>query len=284
VTLDDAIALAVARGWARHEIAHALRRLGDVPEPLAVGVVTQMATASSAEVGDHGIDPKVVARIRGLLAKAESTTFPDEAEALSAKAQELLARYALDAAEIAEQADGPAVVVRRLCVDDPYLSAKATLCSRVADANRCRAVWNSMWGVVTIIGEAAAAESAVLLCQSLLRQAEVAVVLQGARRDVAGRSRTRSFRQSFLIAYAARIGERLAAATAASVAERDAATGGALVPLLDRQRAAVAAETDRIFPTTRAMRVSVTNAEGVQAGRAAADRADITPTDRRLAG
>ncbi|MFE3753475.1 DUF2786 domain-containing protein [Nocardia tengchongensis] len=33
--------------------------------------------------------------VRGLLAKAESTSLPEEAEALSAKAQELMTKYAL---------------------------------------------------------------------------------------------------------------------------------------------------------------------------------------------
>ena len=37
-------------------------------------------------------DEKVLGRVRALLAKAESTTFPEEAEALTAKAQELMAR------------------------------------------------------------------------------------------------------------------------------------------------------------------------------------------------
>lgn len=49
----------------------------------------------------HSVDPaqeKVLARVRSLLAKAESTDFDDEADALSAEAQELMSRYALDRA------------------------------------------------------------------------------------------------------------------------------------------------------------------------------------------
>ena len=34
-------------------------------------------------------------RVRALLAKAESTTFPEEADALTAKAQQLMTRHAL---------------------------------------------------------------------------------------------------------------------------------------------------------------------------------------------
>ncbi|MGH3800333.1 MAG: DUF2786 domain-containing protein, partial [Pseudonocardiaceae bacterium] len=51
------------------------------------------ATAASPR---RGVDQRVLARVRGLLAKAESTTFPEEAEALSAKAQELMTRHCLE--------------------------------------------------------------------------------------------------------------------------------------------------------------------------------------------
>ena len=53
-------------------------------------------SASGPGVAIAGMDTKVLARVRALLAKAESTDFPDEAEVLSAKAQELISRYALD--------------------------------------------------------------------------------------------------------------------------------------------------------------------------------------------
>jgi hypothetical protein len=55
----------------------------------------------------------------------------------------------------------------------------------------------------------------------------------GAKRDAYGRSRTRAFRQSFLIAYVTRIGERLSQAT--EHAEQQAATassGQDLLPVL----------------------------------------------------
>ena len=44
---------------------------------------------------DHA---RALGRVRGLLAKAESTEFPEEADALTVKAQELMAAYALDEA------------------------------------------------------------------------------------------------------------------------------------------------------------------------------------------
>src|SRR5438552_3000516 len=52
-----------------------------------------------------------------------------------------------------------------------------------------------------------------LLFTSLLVQANAAMIRAGGKKDEYGRSRTRSFRQSFLVPYAIRIGERLAEAT-----------------------------------------------------------------------
>lgn len=56
--------------------------------------------AGELEAAGH-IEPRMLGRIRALLAKAEATTFPEEAEALSAKAQELMARHTVDEALLA---------------------------------------------------------------------------------------------------------------------------------------------------------------------------------------
>ena len=50
------------------------------------------------EVGTGADEARLYDKVRALLRKAESTSFPAEAEALTAKAQDLLARYALDRA------------------------------------------------------------------------------------------------------------------------------------------------------------------------------------------
>ena len=54
------------------------------------------AAAGARARRPQGADPKITERVRALLAKAESTTFPDEAEAFTAKAQELIAQHAID--------------------------------------------------------------------------------------------------------------------------------------------------------------------------------------------
>src|SRR5207249_4905921 len=158
-------------------------------------------------------------RVRALLAKAESTTFPDEADALTAKAQQLMARHAIDRAML-DAGDPADVVGRRLPVDDPYAGAKSYLLSEVAEASRCRAVWSGSLGFSTVFGFPADVEAVELLHMSLLVQATTAMVAAGAP-PAPRRYRCRAFRQSFLVAFATRIGQRLRDAAAAGVTEAE---------------------------------------------------------------
>ena len=54
-----------------------------------------------------------------------------------------------------------------------------------------------------------------------------------------------------------------------------AETGTDLVPILAARDKAVAARVDEVFPRLRSMSASISDAEGVFAGRLAADRADL---------
>jgi hypothetical protein len=165
---------------------------------------------------------------------------------------------------------------RRLPVDDPYARAKSILLSVVASANRCRAVWCEGLGFSTVFGFESDLEFVDVLYTSLLVQATSAMVAAGSQVDRSGRSRTRSFRQSFLLAYAARIGQRLRQAEAASRSEAAEAYGEALLPVLAGRLAAVDAARDAAFPGLVSRSVSVTNAAGWAAGSAAADLASLS--------
>lgn len=134
----------------------------------------------------------MLARVRALLAKAESTTFDEEAEALTAKAQELIARHALDEAALHDAGDVGDPSVRRIPLDPPYAKAKAFLLNEVADANRCRAVHSDDCGWVTVFGYDGDLHAVELLTTSLFAQATAAMARHGSRRDATGRSRTRS--------------------------------------------------------------------------------------------
>lgn len=222
----------------------------------------------------HHVDEKVLGRVRGLLAKAESTSFPEEAEALSAKAQELMTKYALDRVLVDADASVPDLPgARRIWLDTPYVDAKALLIDVVAKANRSRAIFASAWGFVTIVGDDADLEAIELLTTSLLVQATRAMIATGNRNLDNDEARTRAFRKSFLVAYATRIGERLEAASAATIAESP--DPERLLPVLASHQLAVDAAFDTLFPQARNRGVTIRSAEGWDAGRAAADRARL---------
>jgi hypothetical protein len=233
------------------------------------------ARAASAVPASSG---KVLARIRALLAKAEGTDFPEEAEALSAKAQELMAKFSLDRAlvdadpELDLPDDSGA---RRIWVETPYVSAKAQLVAAVASANRCRTVSMEQLAVVTIVGAELDLQLTELLATSLLVQANRAMLEAGKHIGRRGESRTRSFRQSFLMAYAQRIGERLQAATDATQAAVPEVDAGRLLPVLSKREEQVDALFTKLFPDTVVRRTRITNGAGWAAGLTAADLAHL---------
>jgi hypothetical protein len=231
----------------------------------------------------EGVDPKVLARVRALLAKAESTAFPEEAEALSAKAQELMGRHALEQAMLggtAASGERPASA-RRIWLDAPYTSAKSSLVHQVAAANRCRAVSLDALDMVTVVGDEADLGGVELLVTSLLVQADRAMIAAG--RAAPQRSRTRSFRHAFLLAYATRIGERLAEAAHEAQARARAELGESLLPVLAARAEVVERTVGELFPRVTRRRFSVGNGAGWAAGRAAADAARLSPERGALA-
>lgn len=218
---------------------------------------------------------RTLTRIRALLAKAEATGYPEEAEALTAKAQELMARHSVDEALLAAGAPAPDVPgACRIGVEPPYEQAKAVLLDAVATANHCRAVWNEPLGFSTVVGFEADLEAVELLHTSLLVQATHAMTRAEAAQRAGGRKRTKTFRQSFLAAYAHRVGDRLAAAAETQVTQD-------LLPVLATRETAVTGRLERMFPETTTTRLrGVSDAEGWTEGARAADRAEVRARPR----
>lgn len=225
------------------------------------------------------IEPRMLGRIRALLAKAEATTYPEEAEALSAKAQELMARHTVDEALLAARGGGPAQVpgACRIGVEPPYEEAKAVLLDAVATANRCRAVWNSGFEFSTVVGFESDLEAVELLHTSLLVQGTAAMTRAEAAQRAGGRKRTKTFRQSFLLAYASRLGRRLA-----ETAEHTATEAADNLPALVARDVAVTSRAEEMFPRTTTTRLrGATDHAGWEDGTAAADAAHVGAGRRR---
>ncbi|BCM68514.1 hypothetical protein EASAB2608_03848 [Streptomyces sp. EAS-AB2608] len=218
---------------------------------------------------------RMLTRIRALLAKAEATGYPEEAEALTAKAQELMARHSVDEALLAAEAPAPdAPGACRIGVEAPYEQAKAVLLDAVATANHCRAVWNEPLGFSTVVGFEADLEAVELLYTSVLVQATHAMTTAEAAQRAGGRKRTKTFRQSFLAAYAHRVGDRLRVAAETQVTQD-------LLPVLATRATAVTGRLERMFPETTTTRLrGVSDAAGWTEGARAADRAQIRARPR----
>ena len=250
-----------------------MRRLGPPPGTFRPGV------NSSAPV-DRGR----LQRVRALLAKAESTEFPQEAEALTARAQEMMARHSIDLALVERDPEEPeAASAPGHQVDSPYDEHRAVLLNEVAEANHCRAVWHRDLGLSTVMGFPGDVEAVDLLYTSLLVQAESAMRVSGAKRDRSGRGARRDFRASFMSAFAVRVGERLTESARAAEEAVTAETGTDLVPVFAAREKAVEAAVDEAFGALTSSRVrGPSSAEGWYEGRAAADAASLG-TRARLA-
>lgn len=242
--------------------------------PALPRIVPPPGAARHAGTSNKGVDQKVLGRVRGLLAKAESTQYPEEAEALSAKAQELMNRHAFERAMLDADAHADQVATSsRLWLDHPYIKAKSHLVTAIATANRCKAVFYPHLGCVGLVGEELDLEITELLTTSLLVQATRAMLAEGSQTTRGGVSRTRSFRRSFLLSYATRIGERL---TEAGTAASDDTADERLLPVLASRSKAVEDKFDELFSHTVRRRTTVNNGAGWHAGRRAADQADLS--------
>jgi len=273
-----------------------LELFGRLPELQVLGALPGRADAASRAATQRAgqVDQRMLRRVRALLAKAESTPYPAEAETFTAAAQAMMARHSIDAAMLDAAGkdrdpgrSGPAAI--RVGTDRPYESPKALLLDQVARANRCRTVWSKELGFATVLGFSPDLRAVETLFTSLLVQSTAAMGREGSRKTAWGRSRTRSFRHSFLMSYAIRIGERLNEVTRAeedragetatgSTAEEDAGpTGAEVVPVLAARAAEVDAATTAMFPHLVQHRTTrVGDAEGWHRGRAAADEASLT--------
>jgi hypothetical protein len=241
----------------RVSLIDAVLRLLEILSSLPVIEVLLPPPGEPGADATPGLDAKVRARVRALLAKAEATGFPAEAEAYAAKAQELIARNRLDDVRAAPPAAVPEA--RRIGVDHPYENEKAALLDAVATANGCTTVWSPELAFSTVFGFAADLDAVAELYASLLIQMDRA----------AGREKAaKAFRRSFMIAYAARISERLTAAAAAPEA-------GDLLPVLVSREAQVRDTARRAFPqTVRSRGRRAESLDGWESGQAAADRAE----------
>lgn len=213
-------------------------------------------------------------KARALLAKAESTDSPQEADALTSAAAAIMAKYGLDAALVAARAE-----VREVPIDvkwdiaAPYASHKATILHVVAKANRCQMI--QLTGrhdglKVHVFGFQTDVEIVEMIFTSLLLQA-ASRMMRLERSAGRYRNDVRSRRASFLLGFATEVRARLQAESAR--AEAAAAPGTELV-LRDRMLD-VNSAYQTAYPRVRQVRMSVGSRSGYYAGRRAGAEANL---------
>lgn len=219
-------------------------------------------------------------RIQALLTKAESTAeqFPEEAEALLAKAQQLMVRHAIDEAALtaAGRASTDRVVSDLITVEAPYATAKASLLGAVGRANDCRVVMSTIGNGAqrcVVVGH----ESDLANVRALFSALSLHAIRLMLAADVPPHDTARRFRRAFLLAFAARVGERLweAAETVRSEARRSDAGGTGVALVLADRSAAVDLAFRQEFPRIRSTRLRSSSGAGHQSGRRAADQANL---------
>jgi Protein of unknown function (DUF2786) len=218
-------------------------------------------------------------RVRKLLAKAEAAgTTPAEAEALTAKAAELMARYGIDRALLAAaqpETDQPAD--RKITIDNPWARVQAHLLCGLASALRCQAVILPRSGPGTrihLFGFASDIERADLLYTSLLVQMWQGLAAADVPRGVRS---VRAWRRSWLLGFTSAVTARVRAAEQRAAEQADEKQGGdgpgtALV-LADRAQV-IQARLSRAYPVTRRSRMTYSGS-GYGAGYATGQRADL---------
>ena len=247
-----------------------------IPPPGSQGTAGTTRSGRDAESAER--DPLLV-RIRALLAKAESTDFEEEAMAFTAKAQELITRHAIDVALLVD-GDGPGDEdpdIIRVPIDPPYWDAKGLMLQIVAGHTRCRSVMMTGLHMSRVIGYPADLTAVEMLFTSLLIQAQTALAQAGRAAPPGTRTRSSAYRSSFLVAYANRIGDRLAEINAAVTAEVSEQQGDGFLPVLRAQEDRIDDFMTERFgePTTSGVRGGYDPAAAAH-GRQAANAAQLS--------
>lgn len=227
-----------------------------------------------------------MATIRALLAKAEATTFAAEAEAFTAKASELMTRYALDEAMIwADHRNGSGVPTEiRIEVLRPFVAQKAVLIHSVAQVFGCRAIRLGSFGdqageLVSIVGFEADLKLVNTLVTSLFLQLTTAMTRPSVHMPARTSSQVAAWRRSFIMGFTATVSDRLRAdhRRAADDTTAAASSTSRSVELVLRDRLAVVEDEFRDrYPRVRTSSVSTgTSDAGRRAGTSAGRSADL---------
>ncbi|MEZ5321322.1 MAG: DUF2786 domain-containing protein [Microthrixaceae bacterium] len=228
--------------------------------------------------------------IRNLLAKAEASDYPEEAEAFTAKASELMARHAIDEAMLwAAGRDADSTISERfVVVHRPFVAQKSLLVDAVARAYGCSAIRISgdddRHSRVALVGFETDLAFVETLVTSLLVQLVTSMTAHHPGPATSGAA-TAAWRRSFISAFAEEVRRRLDADVARARRDHDGdhhdedgsgAAGPSVSVVLARRNERVADEVRSRYPFLRTSRVSRgTSSDGHRRGTRAGRTADL---------
>lgn len=244
-------------------------------------------------VDPPNVDPKILKKVRALLAKAASTEFPDEAEAFTAKATELMVNYGISESLLAAGRDASEdpLTGRKIVIPEPHAEAKQILLLACAKTMSCVVVVAEGNPDAMVYGHTSDLERAEWMFTSLLAQANrmIAEMYAPLGYPFGGNE----YRRGWILGFASRVYDRMQAARDAAVREADksatdgdrageagegAAAGGAELVLASREDEAKRFLEDRLGGPIPDADPPRADAWALGAGYAAGARADLGQT------
>jgi hypothetical protein len=230
-------------------------------------------------------DEALIDRVRKLLAKAESTTNANEAEAFSAKAASLIAAHRLDVAHVRESLVRGRLAVRPITIGrGAYVRARLALLMAVAGHHDCEVVFRAGPDGTTAL--VAGFESDLDVTEVLYASLHAQAAGQMAALRRATPAATQRYRRSFLFGFARRVGELLDAIRPDPPTDRPRsgrpADGANLPEVLERARRVRCFAADQFGRVVTAAPPRPAQASGWRDGHRAAGRADLG--HRRVGG
>jgi hypothetical protein len=254
--------------------------------------VTGHRPSADTSAGGHGSDDSMrddsmrddsmLDKVRKLLAKAEATDNPHEAEVFSAKAAELIAAHRLAPDRLVGRGPADMLTLRRLPMGrGAYVRARLALLGAVAGAHDCEIVFETGGSgtVAVLAGFSSDLDATAVLYESLHVQA--AAQMASIRRTTP--AATQRWRRAFLFGYASRLGELLGEARRVAEADVTAHAGSSRLPDLPARAEQVRRFASESFGrVVKASAPTPAVAGGWEHGQRAAGSADIGRS--RLAG
>ena len=227
-------------------------------------------------------------KIAGLLAKAERAGSPEEAEAFAAKAEQMMVKYAIDAAMLGATTSSDTVIVRAVDIKGTYALQATGGLNGLSQSLGTTRYWISGKASGTHTGHLAGfttdVDMVIMLWNSLSIQAATAMASWakdgGIQKSMTAFEKFNE-RRTFLTGFWGRACARAASAHATAVKEAEVEySGGAALALVDR-----ASQVEAVVPQgmrTQKSRTKSGSMNAAMAGAAAAERADLG--QKRMAG